>query len=99
MLFEDFLCKKCNSGKNIQFMPKKHLRLELGRAARLLEKKGGFIEVETPSLLILRLHDMQIDLNASGKTIAKTVDKEKAEKAFQAVLPALEESELKRKQA
>jgi len=98
MLFEDFLCKKCNSGKNIQFMPKKHFRLELGKAARLLEKKGAFIGIETPSLLILRLQGMQIDLNASGKTIAKTVDKENAEKAFQEVLPVLKESELKRKQ-
>jgi len=75
MDFEDFVQKKCNSGKNFQFKPKKHLRIDLEKAVPLLEGLGAKIEIETSSLVILRLWETQLDLNSSGKTIAKTESK------------------------
>jgi len=89
----DFSKKKCNSGKNIQFKPKRFMRLDLAKAAGILEKEGAVVEIETSSLLILRLGSLQIDLNSSGKTIAKTEDFETAEKAFTRLLEAISKSE------
>ena len=79
---EDFEKKKCNSGKNWQFKPKGFARLDLGKIARIAEEKGAEIELETGSLLILRLEGMQLDINSSGKIVAKTESPERAEKAF-----------------
>ncbi len=92
MNINDFSQKKCNSGKNIQFMPKKNTRLDLGKAVPLLEKEKVIIEIETPSLLIFRLKGLQIDLNASGKTIVKIENSEIAKKAFLRILPAISNS-------
>ena len=92
MNLNDFSQKKCNSGKNIQFMPKKNTRLDLGKAVPLLEKEKALVEIETPSLLIFRLEGLQIDLNASGKTIIKTENLEKAKMAFSIIFPAISNS-------
>ena len=89
MNLNDFSQKKCNSGKNIQFMPKKNTRLDLGKAVPLLEKEKALVEIETPSLLIFRLEDIQIDLNASGKTIVKIENPELAKKLFLRILPTI----------
>ncbi len=89
MNINDFSQKKCNSGKNIQFMPKKNTRLALEKIVPLLEKKKVIIEIETPSLLIFRLESIQIDLNASGKTIVKIENPELAKKLFLRILPAI----------
>ena len=89
MNLNDFSQKKCNSGKNIQFMPKKNTRLALDKLVPLLEKEKAIIEIETPSLLIFRLEGLQIDLNASGKTIVKIENPEIAKKAFLRILPAI----------
>ena len=92
MEINDFSQKKCNSGKNIRFMPKKNTRLDLEKAVPLLEKEKALIEIETPSLIIFRLEGLQIDLNKSGKTIVKTENPEIAKKAFSKILPAISKS-------
>jgi len=79
---EDFEKKRCNSGKNWQFKPKGFARLDLGKIARAVEEKGAEIELETSSLLILKIEGMQVDINSSGKIVAKTDDPERAEKTF-----------------
>lgn len=79
---EDFEQKKCNSGKNIQFQPKGFARLDLERVARSLEERGAEIELETGSLLILRVKGLQVDVNSSGKTVVKTEDPERAKVVF-----------------
>lgn len=89
MKLNDFTQKKCNSGKNIQFMPKKQIKLNLEKAIPLLEGQKALIEIETPSLIIFRLEGLQIDLNKSGKTIVKTENSETAKKAFSKILPAI----------
>jgi len=89
---EKFVQKKCNSGKNIQFQPKGFLRLQLEKIVPLLEELGAETEVETPSLLIFRFQGMQIDLNASGKTVLKTEDWDKAKECFLLLLPAISKS-------
>ena len=61
MKLTDFTQKKCNSGKNMQFMPKKHLKLNLEKSVPFLEKEKALIEIETPSLLIFRLESLQIE--------------------------------------
>ncbi len=86
MLPEDFVQKKCNSGKNIQFQPKGFMRIDLEKLAPLLKAE---IEVETPSLLIVRVAGTQIDLNASGKTVVKTEDWEHSKGLFLRLLPML----------
>jgi len=92
MNLTDFSQKKCNSGKNIQFMPKKNTRFALDKIVPLLEKEKAIIEIETPSLLIFRLESIQIDLNASGKTIVKIENPETAKKLFLRILPAIAKS-------
>ena len=86
MEITDFVEKKCNSGKNILFKPKAFLKIDLEKTVSLLEKEKAVIEIETPSLLIFRLDGLQIDLNSNGKTIVKTEDRDKAEKAFSKLL-------------
>ena len=88
----DFIEKKCNSGKNIQFKPKGFAKLELKKAVSLLEALGAEIEIETPSLLIFRIEKQQIDMNANGKTIVKTEDREKANACFSKIFPAVKAS-------
>lgn len=92
MQISDFTQKKCNSGKNIQFMPKKRIKLDMQKLASLLEKEKALLEVETPSLLIFRLNSLQIDLNKNGKTVLKTENSKEAGLAFQKILPALSSS-------
>ena len=92
MELNDFSQKKCNSGKNIQFMPKKNTRLNLEKSVTFLEKEKALIEIETPSLLIFTLEGLQIDLNKSGKTIVKTENQETAKKLFSKMLPAISKS-------
>ena len=92
MKLNDFSQKKCNSGKNIQFTPKKNTRIDLEKTVPLLEKEKAIIEIETPSLLIFRLKGLQIDLNASGKTIVKIENPETAKKAFLRIFPAISKS-------
>jgi hypothetical protein len=82
MKLDDFTQNKCNSGKNWQFRPKKFVRLDLERIAGLVGEEGAEIELETGSLLILRLGGVQLDVNSSGKIVAKTEDPEKAQEAF-----------------
>lgn len=92
MKLEDFTEKKCNSGKNMQFIPKKYIKLDLEKTVRSLEEKKALIEIETPSLLIFRLDGLQIDLNANGRTIVKTEEREKARAVFLRLLPAISAS-------
>lgn len=89
MQLDDFVVKKCNSGKNMHFAPKRRISIDLEKAMPLLEKENALIEVESPSLLIFRLGDLQIDLNANGKTIVKTEDIAEAKKAFLKALPGM----------
>jgi len=89
MKASDFSQKKCNSGKNIQFQPKRRLKLDLAKAVPLLEKEKAIVEIETPSLLIFSLQNLQIDLNKSGKTVVKTEHAQEAKKAFSTILPAI----------
>lgn len=86
---EDFVQKKCNSGKNIQFAPKGYVKLNLEKVAPSLEELGATIEIETKSLLIFRLEGTQVDLNSNGKTIVKTENKEKAEGVFSEMFSSL----------
>ena len=88
----DFIQKKCNSGKNIQFKPKRFTRLDLGKAASLLEEENVPLELETGTLLIFSLDQIQVDLNSTGKTVVKTENPQLAKKAFQRLLPVLENS-------
>ncbi len=90
MNLDDFPGKKCNSGKNIQFRPKKHVRFNLEKAVSALEELGAEIEIETPSLLIFRFEGTQVDMNASGKTIVKIEDMEKAGQVFSSIFSAVQ---------
>jgi len=92
MELEDFTQKKCNSGKNMQFKPKSFLKLYLEKLVPLLEELGAEIEVETPSLLIARFEEKQIDVNSSGKIIVKTEDWGRAKELFLKLLPAVSKS-------
>jgi hypothetical protein len=92
MEISDFVQKKCNSGKNIQFKPRRITRLDLGKVASLLEKENALLEVETDSLLIFSLDKLQIDLNSTCKTVVKTEIPEVAKKAFQRLLLVLKNS-------
>ena len=89
MKIDDFVQKKCNSGKNIQFGPKGFMRINLENAAEALEKAGAIMDIETKSLLIFRLGGTQVDLNSNGKAIIKTEDEEKAEEIFSKVFQAI----------
>ena len=82
MEISDFVQKKCNSGKNIQFKPKRFLKIGLGKISSSLEKMGAGIELESPSLLIIRVDGMQADINKSGRIIVKTENAEEAKKLF-----------------
>ncbi len=89
MKLEDFDKKRCNSGKNWQFKPKHFARLDLGKITRAIEEMGAEIELETGSLLILRVGGLQVDVNSSGKIVAKTEDLETAGKTFSKLVQCL----------
>lgn len=86
---EDFEQKSCNSGKNIQFAPKKRIKINFEKFVEFLNKKKFPIEIETPSLLIFRVGGLQINLNTNGKIIARTESNEMARNAFLEILPGL----------
>ena len=78
---EDFAAKKCSSGRNIQFTPKKRARFSLPAIAEKLQENGAAIEVNAPSLVIFSFGGMRFELQR-GKIKAHTEDAEKAEKIF-----------------
>ena len=81
MRLEDFTAKKCGSGRNIQFSPKKRAGFSLPAIAEKLQENGAAIEVNAPSLVIFSFGGMRFELQRE-KIKAHTEDAEKAEKIF-----------------
>jgi len=78
---EDFTAKKCSSGRNIQFSPKKSVKFDLRAIAERLQESGAAIEVNAPSLVIFSFGGMRFELQRE-KIKAHTEDSEKAERIF-----------------
>ncbi|HIH10384.1 MAG TPA: hypothetical protein HA254_07010 [Candidatus Diapherotrites archaeon] len=87
----DFVGQPCKSRVAYEFIPKQDCSLELGAVAGQLRKKGVFIEIETPFLLMLKAGGKDVSLFKSGKIIVKaTTEKDAARKIAQKVLENIE---------
>lgn len=71
MEFKDYVGKPCKSRLAFEFIPKKHVSLDLKEIAQKLVNFGIILDVKTSFLLIFRFKRKGISLFNKGKIIVK----------------------------
>ena len=80
----------CSGKSSYEFLPVKKQDLDLNEIALKLNKKGVFVEVETPFLLMVDFKGAYVTLFKRGRLLLKNVsEKGRAEKIARSLLNAL----------